>query len=136
MKNVYPDEKNVVLNENSVEGKPFINRESKINELPIKLYSCHDINMNLLAVVTPPSVYQFHFYPFLNSYPTSCHSVSLYFSRKGYIMVPYKISCIVHCVPIQSNLYSQRTVLTNISGNPYVVVLPHHFESDLMQDMY
>ena len=24
MKNIYPDENNVVLNENSVEGKPFI----------------------------------------------------------------------------------------------------------------
>ena len=49
--------KNVVLNENSVERKPCINRESKSNELTIKLYSCHDINMKLLVVVTTPSIY-------------------------------------------------------------------------------
>ena len=59
MKTVYPDENNVVLNEKSVEGKPFINRESKSLELIIKLYSCHDINMKILAVVTPPSIYQY-----------------------------------------------------------------------------
>ena len=53
------DEKNVVLNENSVEGKPYINRESKSNELKIQLYSCHGINMNLLAVVTSPYIYQY-----------------------------------------------------------------------------
>ena len=57
MKTVYPDENNVVLNENSVEGKPCINRESKSDELKILLYSCHDINMKFLVVVTPPSVY-------------------------------------------------------------------------------
>ena len=56
---VYPDEKNVVLNENSVERKPCINRESKSDELTIKLYSCHNINMKLLVVVTPTSIYQF-----------------------------------------------------------------------------
>ena len=33
MKTVYPDEKNVVLYENSVEIKPFTNRESKSLEL-------------------------------------------------------------------------------------------------------
>ena len=38
-------------------GKPCINRENKSNELTIQLYSCHDINMKLLAVVTPPSIY-------------------------------------------------------------------------------
>ena len=54
---VYPDENKVVLNENSVEGKPCINRESKSSELTINLYSCHYINMNLPAVVTPPSIY-------------------------------------------------------------------------------
>ena len=53
MKTVYPDENNVVLNENSVERKPCTNRESKSNELTIKLYSCHDINMKFLLVVTP-----------------------------------------------------------------------------------
>ena len=58
MKTVYPDENNVVLNENSVERKPCINRESKSNELTIKLYSCHDIDMKFLVVVTPPSIYQ------------------------------------------------------------------------------
>ena len=49
---------NVVLNENSVEGKPFINRGSKSDDITIYLYSCHNINMKLLAVVTPPSIYQ------------------------------------------------------------------------------
>ena len=39
MKTVYPDENNVVLNENSVDLKPCINRESKILEITIKLYS-------------------------------------------------------------------------------------------------
>ena len=34
-----------------------INRESKSLELTIKLYSCHDIKMNFLVVVTPPSIY-------------------------------------------------------------------------------
>ena len=50
-------ENNVVLNENSVERKPCINRESRSDELTIQLYSCHDINMKFLAVVTPPSIY-------------------------------------------------------------------------------
>ena len=57
MKTVYQDENNVVFDENSVEWKPFINRESKSLELTIKLYSCHDINMEFLVVVTPPSIY-------------------------------------------------------------------------------
>ena len=57
MKTVYPDGKNVVLDENSVEWKPCINRESKSLELTIKLYSCNDINMKFLVVVTPPSIY-------------------------------------------------------------------------------
>ena len=35
MKTVYPDENNVVLDENSVERKPFINRESNILVLTI-----------------------------------------------------------------------------------------------------
>ena len=39
------------------EIKPCINRESRNNELTIKLYSCYDINMKLLAVVTPPSIF-------------------------------------------------------------------------------
>ena len=55
--NVYQDEYNIVLYEKSVEGKPCINRESKNLELTIKLYSCHDINMKFLVVVTPPSIY-------------------------------------------------------------------------------
>ena len=33
------EENNVVLNENSVAGKPFVNREIKIFELKIRLYS-------------------------------------------------------------------------------------------------
>ena len=61
MKNVYPDEKNVVLDENIIERKPFINRESKSLELTIKLYSFHDISMKFLLVVTPPYIYQFSF---------------------------------------------------------------------------
>ena len=48
---------NVVLNGNSVEGKPYVNREIKSDKLTIYLYSCCDINMKLLAVVTPPSIY-------------------------------------------------------------------------------
>ena len=51
-------ENNVVLDENSVEGKPYINREIKILELTIKLYSCHNINMKFLVVVTPLYIYQ------------------------------------------------------------------------------
>ena len=57
MKTFYQDENNVVLDEKSVEWKPCINRESKSDELTIKLYSCHDINMKFLVVVTPPSIY-------------------------------------------------------------------------------
>ena len=52
MKTVYADE-------NSVEGKPCINIESKSLELTIKLYSFHDINMKFLVVVTPPSIYHY-----------------------------------------------------------------------------
>ena len=58
MKTVYQDENNVVLDENSVERKPCINRESKNLELTIYLYSCHDININFLVVVTTSSIYQ------------------------------------------------------------------------------
>ena len=57
MKTVYQDENNVVLDENSVERKPCINRESKSLELTIKLYSCHNINMKFLVVVTTLSIY-------------------------------------------------------------------------------
>ena len=49
--------KNIVLNENSVDRKPCINKEIKSDELTIKLYSCHDINMDFLVFVTPPSIY-------------------------------------------------------------------------------
>ena len=38
MKTVYPDEKNVVLNENSVGTKSCINRESKSDELILSLF--------------------------------------------------------------------------------------------------
>ena len=58
MKTVYPDENNVVLDENSFKIKPCINRETKRDELTIQLYSCHDINMKILIVVTPPYIYQ------------------------------------------------------------------------------
>ena len=51
------NENNVVLNENSVEGKPCINRESESLEITIYLYSCYDTNMDILAVVTPPYIY-------------------------------------------------------------------------------
>ena len=57
MKNVYQDENNVVLDEKSVKRKPCINRESKSLELTILSYSCHDINMKFLVVVTPPFIY-------------------------------------------------------------------------------
>ena len=57
MKTVYPDENNVVLYEKSVERKPYINRKIKSLELTIQLYSCHDIKMKFLLVVTPPSIY-------------------------------------------------------------------------------
>ena len=60
MKTVYQDENNVVLNENSVEIKPCINRESNSDMLTIQLYSCHNINMKFLEVVTPPSIYQLY----------------------------------------------------------------------------
>ena len=55
MKTVYPDENNVVLNENSVERETYINRESESLDITIYLYSCHHINMKFLVVVTPPS---------------------------------------------------------------------------------
>ena len=58
MKTIYPNENNVVLDENSVERKPCINRESKRDELTIKLNTFHDINVQFLVVVTPPSDYQ------------------------------------------------------------------------------
>ena len=40
----------------SVEGKPCINRESKSLELTFS-YTDVMMNMNILAVVTPPSIY-------------------------------------------------------------------------------
>ena len=58
MKTFYQDKNNAVLDENSVERIPCINRESKSLEFTIKLYSCHDINMKFLVVVTPPYIYQ------------------------------------------------------------------------------
>ena len=57
METIYQDVNNVVLDENSVEWKPSINIESKSLDLTIKLYSCHNINMKSLVVVTPPSIY-------------------------------------------------------------------------------
>ena len=57
MKTFYQDVNNVVLDENSVERKPCINRESKSLELTIYLHSCNDINMKFLVVVTPLSIY-------------------------------------------------------------------------------
>ena len=54
---LFQNEKNVVLNENSIEGKPCIHKESKILELTIQVYSCYDMNIKLLAVVTPPYIY-------------------------------------------------------------------------------
>ena len=55
---LFRNENNVVLNEKSVEGKPCMNRESKSLEILIYLYSCYNINMKFLEVVTPPSIYQ------------------------------------------------------------------------------
>ena len=57
MKTVYQDENNFVLDENGFERKSCINRESKNLELTIWLYSCHNINMKFLVVVTPLSIY-------------------------------------------------------------------------------
>ena len=51
------NENSVVLNENSTEGKTCMNRESKSLYITIYLYSCYDINVNLLAVVTPAYIY-------------------------------------------------------------------------------
>ena len=39
---LFQNENNVVLNKNSVEVKPCIDRESKIPDLTIKLYICYD----------------------------------------------------------------------------------------------
>ena len=39
---LFQNENNVVLNENSVEGKPCINIESDSLELTIMLYMCYD----------------------------------------------------------------------------------------------
>ena len=39
---LFQNENDVVLNENSVEGKPCINREIKSLDLTIKFYSCYD----------------------------------------------------------------------------------------------
>ena len=47
---LFHNEKNVVLNENSVEGKPCINRESKILEISFS-YTDVMMNMKLLEVV-------------------------------------------------------------------------------------
>ena len=41
---MFQNKNNIVLNENSVEGKPCINIESKILELTIQLYICYDEN--------------------------------------------------------------------------------------------
>ena len=57
MKTINPDENDVVLDENSVERKPCINKESKSLEITTYLYSCHNINMKFLVFVTPPSIY-------------------------------------------------------------------------------
>ena len=39
---LFQNENNVVLNENSIEGKPCINKESKNPEITILLYICYD----------------------------------------------------------------------------------------------
>ena len=51
------EENNVVLNENSVEGKPCINREINSLELTIFCYTDFMVNMKLLEVLTPLSIY-------------------------------------------------------------------------------
>ena len=83
MKTVYQDENNVVLDENSVEWKPCINRESKSLELTIKLYNFHDINMKFLVVVTPPSIYQ---------YTMKYHVVVLAYHLSAYLSYLYPIN--------------------------------------------
>ena len=44
LKCLFQNENNVVLNENCVERKPYINRKSKSLEITIQLYSCYDEN--------------------------------------------------------------------------------------------
>ena len=83
MKTVYTDENNVVLDENSAERKPCINKESKSNELTIKLYSCHNINMKFLVVVIKPSIYQFY-----------CHMKYFFIVRFKYPVAYYTDSMI------------------------------------------
>ena len=55
---LFYNENNVVLNENIVEVKPSINRESKSLEIKFS-YTDVMINMNLLEFVTPLSIYHF-----------------------------------------------------------------------------
>ena len=50
------EEKNVVPNENCVEGKPCINIESNSLDLTFS-YTYVTMNMKLLEVLTPPSIY-------------------------------------------------------------------------------
>ena len=53
---LFQNENNGVLNENSVEGKPCINR--KVRALRSKFsYTVVMMNMKLLVFVTPPSIY-------------------------------------------------------------------------------
>ena len=55
---MFQEEENIiVLNENSVDRKPCINRESKRDELANNLYSCHNTNMKFLVVLTLSSIY-------------------------------------------------------------------------------
>ena len=51
---LFQNEHNSVLNEDSVEENPCINRKSKSSQFS---YTVVMINMKLLAVVTPPSIY-------------------------------------------------------------------------------
>ena len=105
-------ENDVVLNENSVEGKPCINRESKSDGLTIQLYSCYDINMKLLEVVTTPSIY----------HNLMC---GLYSRKSAYLSYQDSLStctdvCICTPLPVTSTLVDGdvKDVLNYSSTNP------------------
>ena len=105
MKTFYQDENNVVLDENNVELKPCINRESKSLEITIKLNSFPVINMKFLVVVTPLSIYHY-VYKFNVWWLTSIRVIlqttynllmRLIFTMVGAIGV--RVSKIIFCIP-------------------------------------
>ena len=55
---LFQNKNNVVLNENNVEGKPCINRKLRASISQFS-YIVVMMNMKLLAIVTPPYIYQY-----------------------------------------------------------------------------